>query len=208
MNSKRLAGIAAIALASAACVTVHNPNGIEPRYRDVRVASPLGGTGIESQDIIAMTDRMVRDMLANPILVGRTKPPIVIVDASYFVNAGSRPLDKDLITNRLRVELTRAAAGRLVFIGRHRIDMVARERELKDDGVVTVGTLGRTAKPSGADYQLSGSINSQEIRGARSGVAVSYQQITFEMIDLETSEIVWTGIYEFGKEAQDDIVYR
>ena len=35
-----------------------------------------------------------------------------------------------------------------------------------------------------------------------------YSQIIFEMVDLETSEIVWSGIYEFGKAAQDDIIYR
>jgi hypothetical protein len=41
-----------------------------------------------------------------------------------------------------------------------------------------------------------------------SGMIQRYTQITFEMIDLETGEIVWTGLYEMGRAAADDVVYR
>jgi hypothetical protein len=33
-------------------------------------------------------------------------------------------------------------------------------------------------------------------------------QIVFEMVNLETAQIVWSGIYEMAKAAQDDIIYR
>jgi penicillin-binding protein activator len=35
-----------------------------------------------------------------------------------------------------------------------------------------------------------------------------YNKIIFEMIDLETAEIVWSNMYELSKAAQDDNIYR
>ena len=40
------------------------------------------------------------------------------------------------------------------------------------------------------------------------GMIQRYNQVTFEMIDLETSEIVWTGMYNFARAGADDVVYR
>ena len=33
-------------------------------------------------------------------------------------------------------------------------------------------------------------------------------ELSFELIDLELGNIAWSGLYEFRKEAQDDVVYR
>ena len=33
-------------------------------------------------------------------------------------------------------------------------------------------------------------------------------EVTFEMFDLESSEIIWSGIYEFLRAAADNAVYR
>jgi hypothetical protein len=35
-----------------------------------------------------------------------------------------------------------------------------------------------------------------------------YNQITFEMIDLERGTVAWSGIYEFARAAADDVIYR
>ena len=48
----------------------------------------------------------------------------------------------------------------------------------------------------------------QDAVRASSGMASRYHLVTFEMVDLETGIIVWSGMYEFKKSAQDDIVYR
>jgi hypothetical protein len=42
----------------------------------------------------------------------------------------------------------------------------------------------------------------------KNGTVSRYHQITFELIDLEYGNIAWSGLYEFKKEAQDDVVYR
>jgi hypothetical protein len=86
--------------------------------------------------------------------------------------------------------------------------MVAQERDLKRQGVVDIGTTGLTQAQAGGDYRLGGRIVSVDQRHARSGMIQRYNQISFEMIDLERGTIVWSGLYEFARAGQDDIVYR
>jgi PBP1b-binding outer membrane lipoprotein LpoB len=198
----------AAVLGVAACQKVDNAPGSPTVYIDPGTSGPVKGVGIESQDVIAMTDQMMRDMLAQPRLANAATPPNIIIDAEYFYNESSSRLNKNTITDRLRVGLNRAAQGRMQFVGRHYADMVAKERELKRQGVVDKATQGQTAAPRGGDYRLGGRITSLDSRDPKSGMMQRYNQIIFEMVDLETSDIVWSGIYEFAKAAQDDIIYR
>jgi hypothetical protein len=85
---------------------------------------------------------------------------------------------------------------------------VEAERQLKRDGITDVGTTGMMRATLGADYRLGGRIASVDQRSSRSGMIQRFTQITFEMFDLESSEIVWSGIYEFLRAAADDAVYR
>lgn len=199
-----------VALVALACAAnqVDDRAGRATIYQDPGSVSRGAGIGIESQDIVGMTDEMMRDMLRSPVLAGRQSAPRVIVDSRYFDNQSSTRINVNTITDRLRVELTRAASGRMAFLARHQVGMVETERELKRSGIVDKGTLGPTAKVAGADYRLGGRITSIDTVDTKRGRTSRYHQITFEMIDLETSQIVWSGIYEFRKAARDDIIYR
>lgn len=191
----------------AACASYEEP-AVVPTAIDPSQRGPVTGIGVDGADIIAMTDQMMRDILANPTLAGSATPPQVIIDSQYFVNDSAQRLNKDLITNRLRVELNRAARGRMIFVGRQYADAVAKERELKRQGQVDIGTTGLTAAQAGADYRLGGQIASLPTRDPQSGLTQQYTQITFEMFDLERGTLVWTNIYEIQRVARDDIVYR
>ncbi|WP_027714810.1 membrane protein [Desulfuromonas sp. TF] len=211
MNKLAILLIAATVLIQTGCTyttRVNNAAGRPTIYEDTTSTGAVAGIGMESQDITSMTDQMVRDMLSNPILAGRNPAPRVIVDAEYFHNEGSTRINKNMITDRMRIDLNRSANGRMVFIGRHFSDMVAKERELKREGMVTEGTIGSAKAQAGADFRLGGRITTQDAVRASSGMASRYHLITFEMIDLETGIIVWSGMYEFKKSAQDDVVYR
>lgn len=179
-----------------------------PAEHDPGVRGPVSGVGIEGHDIVAMTDQMMRDMLANYTLAGGEVSPRVIVDAEYFVNDSSQAINKNAITDRLRVNLNRAANGRMVFVGRAYADMVSHERDLKRQGVTDVGTTGLTAAQAGADYRLGGRISSLDARRSSDGAIQRFTQIVFEMIDLETGVIAWSGIYDFSRSARDDVIYR
>jgi len=200
--------ILASGLALAACSRVDNSAGTPTTYVDPSSAGPVRGVGIESQDIISMTDQMMRDMLTEPRLANAATPPHVIVDSEYFQNESSSRLNKNSITDRLRVSLNRASQGRMTFVGRNYADMVAKERDLKRQGIVDKATLPGARAQKGGDYRLGGRITSLDSRDPRTGTMQRYNQIIFEMVDLETAEIIWSGIYEFAKSAQDDIIYR
>jgi len=209
MTASRSKIVAALlVLASTACATGSYRSGMPVEYVNARETSITDGTGIESRDIISMTDAMVRDMLANYAISGRRVAPVVILDSKHFENDSSHPINKNLITDRLRIHLTRAANGRIRFIARERIGMVEQERALKRDGIVGNATLGRTRQVSGSDYRLAGRIMSLDGRNGRTGLNSSYYLISFEMVDLETSEIVWGNSYEFKKIGGDDVSYR
>lgn len=188
--------------------TVDNSPGRPTTYGDAGSPGKASGIGIESQDIVSMTDKMMRDMLANPILGASATPPKVIIDAAFFKNEGSQRINKNLIADRLREGLFKAANGRMVFVARHATDMVEQERELKNQGVVDQGTIPSSSTTAGADYRLFGRIADQNKIDPRTGLTSRYIQITFEMINLDKGTIVWGGMYEFLKTAQDDIVYR
>ncbi|MFL6604459.1 MAG: penicillin-binding protein activator LpoB [Steroidobacteraceae bacterium] len=185
-----------------------NPSGLPPTSFDPATTGPVAGVGIESHDIVSMTDQMMRDMLANPALTAVAKPPRVVIDSQYFRNEGSQAINRDLITDRLRVNLNRASQGRLTFLTRTNLEMANGERDLKRQGVTDVGTTGLTKAMMGADYRLTGVISTLDTRSPKTGIQQRYNQISFEIVDLESGAIVWSGLYEFARSAADDVVYR
>jgi penicillin-binding protein activator len=194
----------------AGCVTagIKNPAGVATVQLDPSTSGPVAGVGIEGHDIVSMTDQMMRDMLGNAVLAGRAKSPRVVIDSQYFRNEGSQAINRDLITNRLRVNLNRASQGRLTFVTRANLNMVAGERDFKREGATDVGTTGMLKAMMGADYRLTGAISTLDSRNPKTGMMQRYNQIGFEMVDLESGEIVWSGLYEFVRAAADDVVYR
>lgn len=202
--------IASAAVLLSGCVSpVNNSRGSNSVYVNPQAIAPgTAGVGIDSSDIISATDMMLRDMLSNPSLAGQSKPPRVIVDSRYFTNEGTTRINVNNITDRLRVNLNRAANGRMVFVGRQNVAMVEEERELKRSGTVDGGTIRKTQATAGADYRLVGNITSMDAMNRDSGMSSRFTQITFEMIDLELGTIVWSGIYDFKKSGGDDVIYR
>ncbi len=202
--------VCALALAAAACTPstgVVNAPGTPTAYQDVESPGLVRGTGIESQDIQSMVDKMVRHMLANPHLGRADTAPRVIVDATYFENQSSQRLNKNILVDQLATSLQIAANGRILFVGREYADMVEKERELKREGVTDTGTTGLTRAVAGVDYRLAGRISSLDARTA-DGVMERYMNIVFRMIDLESGIVVWTNQYGFKKAGQDDVIYR
>jgi hypothetical protein len=166
------------------------------------------GVGMESQDIISMSDKMARDLLAQSNLVSRPTPPRIIIDSEYFRNEGTSRVNKNLITDRLRVDLNRAAQGRLLFVGREFVNAVEAERKLKREGVTDQGTVRSTQATAGVDFRLTGRIATSDAVDPKTGMTQRWTQITFELLDLEYGTIVWSNIYDYAKASQDDIIYR
>lgn len=196
----------------AGCATytsqVENTPGTPTIYEAPDTTGATAGIGIESQDIISMCDKMMRDMMANPLLANTAAPPHVIVDAAYFRNESSNYINLNMITDRIRSGLVRAANGRMIFVGRHGANMIEHEKKLKRSGVVDQGTTPHAAKTLGGDYRLWGRITSLDGVDTQSGLTSRFTQIVFEMMDLQNGAVVWGGEYSFRKSAADDVIYR
>ena len=61
-----------------------NDSGIPTTYQDPSSPGIIKSTGIESQDIQSMVDKMVRHMLLNPQINNPATPPRVIMDIYLF----------------------------------------------------------------------------------------------------------------------------
>lgn len=177
-------------------------------YQDAKSAGIVSGVGVESQDIVTVSDTMVRDLLSNYAIMQMTKAPRIVMDGEYFKNDSSQPMNKNLLIDRLRINLQRASNGRLLFVSRENAGMVAKERELKREGVTDTGTAGLTKAMAGVDYRLTGHINTLDSRSKSTGMVERYTQVSFELIDLENGISIWSNMYEFKKGGMDDAVYR
>lgn len=183
--------LVAAGCASTVTTAAQNASGRPSVYNDPQNVGPLTGIGIESQDLVSMTDKMMRDILAQ-LRTDPSRPARVLIDEGDFHNDGTSRLNRGLITNRLRVELNRAAANRLHFVA-------PQMRQAPGSAAVI---------PAQAQYRLTGTIQTLDSRDTKTGLTSRYHQITFEMVDIQSGTIAWSGIYEFKKTGQDDLVYQ
>ncbi len=198
-----------------ACLTVptiQNSAGQSSMTVDSSRQGPVSGIGMEKSDIVSMTDAMVRDMLGNVrlanLIAKLPDSPVVILEGVDFENRSSQVIDKNDMANRLRVNLNRAGNGRLEFVARSKSARIDQERALKRAGVTTTGNGGLTKAVDGVNFIMVGEITASEARSTKSGLTQRSTQITFELVDAETTRIVWSGLYEFTRAAADDVVYR
>lgn len=189
-------------------VRYDNSKGRTTVYSDPGATGAGAGIGIESQDIVGIADKMVRNMLRNRTLAGRKTPPRVVIDSEYFKNESTSRINRNVLTDRIRIQLNQASNGRMVFVGRHFLDMVTKERELKRSRTVDGGTIRKTKATAGIDYRLGGRITSIDRVNTKTSLTSRYTQISFEMIDMELGTIVWSGIYDFRKSGHNNEIYN
>lgn len=204
-------GFVLVVIFSSGCTTyktrVDNTAGRATVYEDVSTSGKVAGVGMESQDVISLSDKMVRDLLAEPMIAGRSIPPRIILDSNNFRNEGTDRINKNIITRKMRTALNRAAKGKIYFVDREASQVVQGERGLKRAGAVDAGTIRMTATTLGADFLLKGEMMTMDAAGSR-GKLSRYHLINFDMIDLESQAIIWSNDYEFRKSAQENIVYQ
>ena len=101
-----LCAIGAVMISGCSTTTsIDNSAGRATVYEDTRSAGKVQGVGVESQDILAVTDQMTRDILGNAQVSGRSVAPRIILDSEYFSNESSSRINKNMLTDRLRTLL-------------------------------------------------------------------------------------------------------
>ncbi len=193
-------------MASTGCVYDHvsQPAGIPAQQISVRDAGFVASTGIESQDLVAVTDDMARSLLAIPQITNTVGTPCIVLDP--IENKTRFPIDKDIFLTRIQDELIRTAGGRISFLARDRMNALQREQTLKQTGQVTASSNPNAVEFKGADYFLTGSLSGISTRTS-SGTS-DYILYSFQLVDARTSAIVWGDSREIKKQGQEDAAYR
>ncbi|NGO38848.1 penicillin-binding protein activator LpoB [Limisphaera ngatamarikiensis] len=164
----------------------------------------VAGTGIESQDLVAVADKMARSILAIPQIAQASRPPVVVLDP--VENKTRFPINKDIFLTRIRAQLNSRAQGKVVFLARDRMATLERERNLKREGALTSASDPNVQEFQGADYFLTGTLEGLSTR-TRAGTS-DYILYSFQLIDARTSAIVWEDMAEVKKQGLEDAAYR
>jgi PBP1b-binding outer membrane lipoprotein LpoB len=180
------------------------PAGIPAQQIGVNDPGFVAGTGIESQDLVAVTDKMGRSILNIPQITNAVGTPCIVLDP--IKNNTRFPISKDIFLTRIQDELIRQAAGRVTFLARDRMEALQREKQLKQSGQVTASSDPGVVEFKGADYFLTGTLDSISTRSDAG--ASDYVLYSFQLIDARTSAIVWADSAEIKKQGQSDAAYR
>lgn len=202
-----LAGVVVTSAFLAGCETtsgVKDPAGVPVTEMRPDERGFVAGTGIESQDLVSVTDRMARSVLSIPQIARAQNAPSVVLEP--VVNNTRFPINKDIFLTRIRTQLNSKAMGRVSFLDREMMKTLERERELKRSGQVTASADPNVVEFGGADYFLTGKLDGLTTR--TSAGTSDYVLYSFRLTDARTSRIVWEDSAEIKKQGLEDAAYR
>ncbi len=191
-------------LAGCASSGVKNPSGVHVTEMRPDERGFVAGTGVESQDIVAVCDKMARGLLGLERIAAAKAPPYIVLDP--VMNESRFQINKDIFLTRMTTQLTSKSGGKMLFLARERMETLMKERDAKRAGTVTSTTDPLVQEFKGADYFLTGKLQSLT---TKTGAGTSdYVLYTFQLIDARTSIIVWAGDHEIKKQGLEDAAYR
>ncbi|MCF7763399.1 MAG: penicillin-binding protein activator LpoB [Verrucomicrobia bacterium] len=203
--SSTVLGVAAISL-SVGCATrgVYNPSGVPVTEMQADERGFVTGTGVESQDLVAVADKMARSILGIPEIANATTVPRVVLEP--VVNDTRFPINKDIFLTRIRGQLNIQARNKVRFLAREQMAALERERALKQSGQVTSTSDPNIVEFRGADFFLTGKLQGMTTR--TSAGTSDYILYSFQLIDARTSDIIWEDQAEIKKQGLEDAAYR
>ncbi len=206
INYRSSLAVLAIAGLVAGCASsgVKNPSGVPVTQMKPDEQGFVAGTGIESQDLVAVTDKMARSILGIPQIVNAQGTPRVVLDP--VINDTRFPINKDIFLTRIRVQLNTKAQGKVIFLARDRMNALEHERQLKQSGQVTASSDPNIVEFKGADFFLTGKLEGMTTQS--SAGTSDYVLYSFQLIDARTSDIVWEDSAEIKKQGLVDASYR
>jgi len=183
---KRVAGVlvAAVVLGAAGCADKPHEYGQQ--------RPPVGeldsrDRGLQSKDVVAASDQMAQDLLADRELNASRDRWMMVVDHVENKTA-DHGFDMDIFLERLRVNLARHGKGRVQLVeNKAKLrDLQARELDAERDS----GQGAASAPRSQPDYALYARVMELPNRGT------SYYLCEFTATDLKSGHQVWTNAYE------------
>lgn len=172
--------------------------GCGPSYEDQR--PPVDqldrrDRGLQSKDVIQASDSLAMDLLSLPQLNNSREQWTVVVDR---VDDKTRDNmfrgDYDIFLQRLQTNLSRQGRGRVAIIDKRDRFYDVRSRELESEREDDFGQGGRGPRRApeaiNPDYALRATAMDLPGRGT------TYYNLQFDLVDINSRIIVWTGDYE------------
>ena len=167
----------------------------------------LGGTGIEATDIRTVSRKMAESILNVPqIMNAQGSPKIALLPVK---NSTRFIINKDIFTKKIRIQLNQNAQGKMVFLARYRIDDILKERKIKrptESEEADNVSHSKLVDIMGIDFYLTGEL--MGLSKANQGDRSDYISMSFQLIDAETSEIIWENEYEVKRVGTSGVVYQ
>jgi PBP1b-binding outer membrane lipoprotein LpoB len=206
INSRSSLAVLAIAGLVAGCASsgVKNPSGVPVTQMKADEQGFVAGTGIESQDLVAVSDKMARSILGIPQITNAQGTPRIVTDP--VINDTRFPINKDIFLTKIRTLLNQKAQGKVIFLARDRMAALEHERQLKQSGQVTASSDPSIVEFKGADFFLTGKLEGMTTQS--SAGTSDYILYSFQLIDARTSDIVWEDSAEIKKQGLVDASYR
>ena len=150
-------------------------------------------------DARLVAEKMVQSALAKPWLVEAVKErkgdrPFLLL--SDFENRTSEHIDTQPIFDAVRNELINS--GRVRFLEGAQRKKILEEYRYQGSGVVRKEHVKGPGKQFGADFFMSGNISS--LVSQQGGYKRVTYKVEMRLINIETSEIVWTEVMPITKQ--------
>lgn len=188
MNNLRITFIAAILL-SVLITTACGPSRQVSRI-DTKEVTDLSGKWNDT-DSRLVAEEMISDVLNRPwltdFMTSNGKKPVVIV--GKIRNKSSEHIAVETFVKDIERELINS--GKITFVASKEEREQIREERKDQQDFASPETFKEFYKEIGADYLLSGVINS--IQDAVEGQKVVYYQIDLELINIESNTKAWIG---------------
>ena len=183
---------------------VSNPSGVPVTEMQSDERGFVTGTGIESQDLVSVTDKMARSLVNTPEINDFPGMPRIVLDP--VINNTRFPIQQGIFLTRIRTLLNSRTRGKMRFLARERMDALRAEREMKRTGELTSSSDPDVQEFKGADFFLTGKLDGQTTR--TSAGTSDYVLYSFQLIDARTAEIIWEDFSELKKQGLEDASYR
>jgi len=190
---------AALALTLAACFAA-GCGGYSSKRVNPSADDDVGGTGIDSADVIAFTDKAA-PALAQALLASPKND--IVVAFPPIKNETVQPMNTAIFSDRLRGALVKQCGARVRFLAREQMDEIMKEREAKEKGVYS-----KTESKAllGADFLLTGRFTSLSKRAG--GDRADYFLLSLDLVDAADSHVAWTDSYQFKKVGDAGVIYQ
>src|ERR1044071_7987473 len=119
-------------LAGCASSGVKNPSGIGVTEMRADERGFVAGTGVESTDLVTVSDKIARTILSTPEIANAKGTPRIVIEP--VENATRFPIDKNIFLERIRGLLNERAAGKVRFLDRTLLATLEQERAAKQAG--------------------------------------------------------------------------